>query len=563
MFASWTMARKDQADALANAESAEKFWSTLPQDNPFETQRRLCDELAKAAGGERRDADRFRALRQLDRHADRLLEGFVSEYAALCGQSTVLERQLRLAALELSRAFADEFERLLRFADKPVVTTAWRERTSELAVRLFRHREIELVLVLSRYERWPRGRWKSLHDAYKFLLSMDVATLAVPSSRRAEHSVITVTPEQAYIRILLLQRMDGGRFRPEEIAWARRQIVRWSGALALHCVDPMIDPTGSRKCFVVNMAGTEGLAGRPAPGSGDWLWLDTTPIAGAIDARMAESRNATNGVTTSTWAHLQLNLLRKLRDLYDPKRPHVKRRGERIVAGLASAEATLGDLQTIFRMLRDEAKSAIEASNVPLPDVEEITITDVGSLQGSPAAPPAGVALHRARSARVTASTTWQIRDRSGSGTRLRGSTADSSLLIPGLLIAFRDGKPAPWTVAVVRRSSRLMGSNVELGVEHLGRDPQRVILLSDVHGAQETDARPARIGALYLPESEACPRMPIRTLLMPMCEYASGRVMTMRSKTSQIGIRLKEPLERQASFVWTSFELVEAAADR
>jgi hypothetical protein len=36
-----------------------------------------------------------------------------------------------------------------------------------------------------------------------------------------------------------------------------------------------------------------------------------------------------------------------------------------------------------------------------------------------------------------------------------------------------------------------------------------------------------------------------------------------MRSKTSQIGIRLKEPLERQASFVWTSFELVEAAADR
>ena len=65
MLESWTIVGKAQADALANAESAENFWSSMPPD-PFEMQRRLCDELAKGAGWERPDINRFRALRQHD-----------------------------------------------------------------------------------------------------------------------------------------------------------------------------------------------------------------------------------------------------------------------------------------------------------------------------------------------------------------------------------------------------------------------------------------------------------------------------------------------------------------
>jgi hypothetical protein len=354
----------------------------------------------------------------------------------------------------------------------------------------------------------------------------------------------------------MVQLMDGGRFRPEEIAWARRQIGRWSEALTLERLNPMIDHSRSQKGFVVNLAGTGGLARMTATETGDLLWLDATPIARAIDAKMEEGADAASPGPTPVRSQLQLDLLRRLRDLYAPQRVHVKRRGERTATVLTSAEATLGDLQTIFRMLRDEARREIETSSVPMPYADEITITDVGSTQRVSASqqPPGG---------RSTPQATWHIRDRSESGTRLRGRMSDARLLMPGLLIAFRDEKADPWTVAVVRRATRLMGNNVELGVEHLGRAPQRVILLSRAPDALETDARPDRIPALYLPESETCPKMPIRTLLMPTCEFAPDRVMTMRSKMDQVGIRLKEPLERRALFVWTSFDPIEIAADR
>ena len=568
MLESWTIVGKAQADALANAESAENFWSSMPRD-PFEMQRRLCDELAKGAGWERPDINRFRALRQHDRRANRLLEAFLSEYAALSGQSPVIGRQLWHAALELSRSFAHDYERFLRVACNATAGSAWIERTPELLVRLFRHREVELLLALCRYERWPRARWKSLHTAYRFASAQGVETRAVPVARLADKTAITDTPQQAYLRILLLQLLDGGQFRPGEITQARRHIGRWSEGLALQRLHALMNDADSPNGFVVDLACSEGLARARSAAAADLLWLDTTPIAQSIDAAIAEGRESTAAVGAATPQVEHLDLLRKLQRLYAPQPAQIKRRGERIAAALMSAEAALGDLQAIFRMLRDEARRAIAASNVPMPYADEITITDVGSTRAATASTPAGSSANSASGAAGALHSSWHIRDRSDSGCRLRGRIPDARFVMPGLLMAYRADKVGPWTVAVVRRLDKLMGNNVEVGVEHLGRNPQRVILLANAQRAAETGSppqpRPERFAALYLPESKEFPRMPMKTLLMPTCEFAPGRVITMLSTTKEVAIRLKEPLERQPDFVWTSFEAVEigAAADR
>ena len=138
------------ADPLASPEAAEQFWSTLPQSEPLTLQRRLCEEIARSAGWTRLDVNRFRALRHLDRRADRVLEGFLAEYGALGGQSPDIEREASLAAGELARAFGQEYERYARAAAGTGGGPTWHQRMPEIVTRLYRHREVEATLVLCR-----------------------------------------------------------------------------------------------------------------------------------------------------------------------------------------------------------------------------------------------------------------------------------------------------------------------------------------------------------------------------------------------------------------------------
>jgi hypothetical protein len=546
---------KPDADALANAEAAEKFWDSLTRRDPIEMQRRLCDELAKGAGWDKLDINRFRALRVLDRRAGRLLEGIVAEYAVLGGQSPALERPLWHAALEMSRSFAHDFDRFLRTVRTGAAGSAWQERTPELLVRLFQHREIELLLALLRYIKWPRGRWKSLHDAFRFATANGFATQAVPMGKGADGAVITVTPERVYVRIMLLQLLEGGQFRPEEIAWARRAIVDWSKSLALRELSALLHDDERKNGFIVDLAGTKGLTRISARAAGDLLWLDTTPITDSINAAIAERGDVAAKAAT---AALQPGLLHRLQLLYAPQPKRIKRRGERTAVALMSVEATLGGLQTIFRALREEADRAIAAAMVPMPFADEITITAVDSTRVARGPASVDSSARSAGAGYDVLHSTWHVRDRSDSGCLLRGRVPDARRLLPGLLVAFRDDRVVPWTVAVVRRLNRLVGNNVEIGVEHLGRNPQRIILLSGP-GSPETgvasETRPDRFVALYLPESDASLKIPIKTLLMPACEFVPGRVMTMLSTTQEVAIRLRKPLEHQADFVWASFE--------
>jgi hypothetical protein len=156
----------------------------------------------------------------------------------------------------------------------------------------------------------------------------------------------------------------------------------------------------------------------------------------------------------------------------------------------------------------------------------------------------------------------WHVRDRSDSGCRLRGRVSDLQRWAPGSLIVFRSDDSVPWTLAVVRRLKKLVGNNVELGVEHLGRNPQCVVMspvAPDTSDPVEpVDANSERFAALYLPESNSHPRIPIKTLIVPACDFSKGRVVSMQSTRREVAVRLKKPIEYQTDFVWTTFEFVD-----
>jgi hypothetical protein len=549
---------RPRSDGLTSAEDAERLWASLPHDNPMEMQRVLCDAIAEGANWMIADVGRFRAVRALDQRASRLLTGTLWEYASLGGQSPVLERKLWHTALEMSRSFANEFERYLRALRSGAARNGWQARTAEIVVRLFFHREIELVLTLFQYERWPRGRLKALHEAYRYALDAGCTTRTVPIGQRGDGAGSLITPEQAFVRVLLLQILDSGQFRPDEIVRARRSIGFWSAGACLQKMLAIMATGETQTGFIVDLAGAEGLVRSGATDSGDLLWLDTTPVAEAITAELAraDSDDAKPGVDKA----IQRNLQHRLMHLYAPQRRIVARRGERTAVALMSVEATVGRLQTIFRMLRGEARKAIAAAAGPAPYAEEITITDLSQTRASKRA-------HAQQAAAGDESidpTTWHVRDRSASGCRLRGRKLDTRRLVPGMLIAFRDDALVPWTVGVVRRVVRIMGNNVEVGVEYLGRHPQRVVLVAADSKREITGEPvpvPERFIALYLPQSASGLEQPQKTLLMPACEFRPGRVLTMLSTTREMTVRCNGALEHQAEFVWSSFDVVDVPA--
>jgi hypothetical protein len=160
---------------------------------------------------------------------------------------------------------------------------------------------------------------------------------------------------------------------------------------------------------------------------------------------------------------------------------------------------------------------------------------------------------------------TWQVKDRSDSGCRMRGQVDNLNRVIPGSLIVIRDSATAPWIVSVVRRFRRLMVDRVEIGVEYLGRKPRYVKLVADsernltANGIPDSASR--CFAALFLPPSDQLPSMPIKTLLLPAREFRVGGVVTLLSSNATYRMRLNEPLQQQFEYVLTSFSVLEKSA--
>ena len=254
-------------------------------------------------------------------------------------------------------------------------------------------------------------------------------------------------------------------------------------------------------------------------------------------------------------------LLSKLRILYSPDPVEFTRRGERI--SIAASVQTMCGLVHIVRTVREEAQSRGRGVANPTSPLAALTVSpNSGYADSFP-----GTVFHAASPAPLTISTTtvrapgtWQARDWSDSGCRLRGRAADLNDVIPGSLMTIREAHDVAWTVAIVRRLRRLMVDHVEISLEFIGRKPRYVKLVPPSHALPTGDAANGKrrpFGAIYLPLSEKRPTLPIKTLVVPVEAFDEGQLVTLLSSEARYSMRFNKALEHHAGFVWTTFTLL------
>ncbi len=273
----------------------------------------------------------------------------------------------------------------------------------------------------------------------------------------------------------------------------------------------------------------------------------------------------------------QLKLLRKLSDICAPERQVIARRGERKPVAM-TVEVAVG-LPQILRTMRNKPEVALAAAP-------------------STAAPSAAAARSAAPStAAATASRSWGTAGPAGIRRRtIRMRREHDHPMVDTWCHrgapAIDDGGPQRFRVPVAwadahhesdhtrdadrvpRKCRRAVDARLSCGASRRGlrasgsrsawstsagiragssssRIPKRVP--TDNAGGSAT-----RFAALYLPQSATHPVLPMKTLILPARGLAPDDRLSVRSRTSVHTIQLKEPLDEQAEFIWSPFEILE-----
>jgi hypothetical protein len=545
-------------DPLGDHEAAEQFARSLPLDDPLKTLRALSKALSTLTNKPARDIEQLGVLLTLDLRTERLCEELLHNSVERGLRTWPPENTVWQALLELASAFGRAYAHFLRQARERSTTRVWLERAPRMLIQFFRHWQVENLLSVFRYEQLAPARWRELHKAYLFGRSLQLSKSS-PTGLDRRKRAADGTLEREYLQILLLQLMNNGEFTPREVFWARQRIVPWSTEVSFKQGDE--GQLSGRERFVVDLAGTEGLKRPPVEPAKTLLYLDLKPIVVEIDEEIRTLRNLV-GIEDDVRPDLQPvlpSLLPKLKTLFSSKPVRTEWRGGRESIDLLTAHVAAG-LAPIVRSLHEEWQQAQATANSSVPLVEEITISDVGGTWRATADPgkseAKAITLPAAADIGLTEQV-WRIMNCSKSGTLLRGRVDDPYRVIPGSLVAFREANVGQWTIGVVRRLKRIMRSNVEIGVEHIGHNPQGVSITVDSEREFSAGEMGQRFSALFLRGSAQHPTAPIKTLLLPAREFKPGRCLILLSTTMNYTLRFKEPLERQTDFVWAAFEII------
>jgi hypothetical protein len=538
----------------------ERLFQSVHTD-PTETQKAICEAIAELIQGQP-EISRLEGLLALERQTQPVIDLLLTQYVEGDAHIGSFEWKAWNAALRLSQSFCQAHEYFLGRIAK-IANDYWTDPEPLVRVQLFHHRKVELLLRLLRYKKRSPEIWKQLHQMYRLAQERDL---------RSGLGRTIGELEQQYLQILLLEAMNNGRFSPREALWAYRWFARWCGGPALRLSAANGSVHVEPKGFVVDLGGTDGLKRPPVAAgdhpAGDLLYFDSSPLRPIIDQETASLRDSAtlpDGVTPATRAG-QLALLSKLAILFAPVPVDIKRRAERKPVALA-VQAIAG-FQYIVGELHRNGQRQSEAFSSAEAAVTEDAIASFARPSLSPIFPATGNGSQIPPAmAGVFDSLPqiWQVKDRSDSGCRMRAQIDDLNGVIPGSLIAVRESQTAPWIVSVVRWFRRLMVDYVEIGVEHLGREPRFVKLVTDGDGdvpaAEAPNFASRCFAALYMPPSAEYPTMPIKTLLLPANDFRTDSDVTLLSSSATYRMRLSAPIQQQFEYVWTSFSLVDEVA--
>ena len=522
---------------------------SMPQADLIETQMAICEAVAQLTRDGLPEVSQLDALFALDEQAQPLSKQLLTRYVEGDSGHRPFEWAAWHSAMRLSQSLFRGYEYFLHCIRK-TTDDNWAEHEPLVLVRLFHHRKVDFLLRFLRYKKRNLEQWRELHEMYRLgrernlLNRPDAIWGTVGASRTATEL------EQEYLQILLLEAMNSGQFSPREALWAHRWYGRWCSGPGLRLTkakNVYFEPKG----FVVDLGGSDGLKRPPGVG-GDLLYLDSSPLSVMIDQEMASLRDGaahSDGVAPAVRAG-QLALLTRLAILFAPNAVNIERRAERRPVAL-TAQAIAGFPYIVEEVRKSGQNDGTSpASSTGTENTISPFVVDAGPASFSPAGPFNAIPE------------TWQIKDRSDSGCRMRGQVDNLNRVIPGSLIAIRDNETAPWTVSVVRWFRRLMADYVEIGVEYLGRNPRFVKMVAgydpDLATAEVPDSVSRCFAALYLPASGESPTMPIKTLLLPTGEFRTDCDVTLLSSNATYRMRLNEPIQQQFEYVWTSFVVID-----
>lgn len=551
----------DQTERLFNGGAADGLWRSLSSHDPIQAQNLTCASIARLIDEGPPSPTQLEALLILDQHAQPISQQLLDLYVEGQAQQRPFERNFWISALRLCQSFFLAYDSILRHI-RNTADPYWLKRAHWVVVHMLHHRQAEFLLRFIRFKKRIPGQWKEVHETYRFARARGLAMRSIGVAQADDAQDMLTTPEQQYIRLLLLEAINDGQFSPRDALWADGWFKRW--CKLVHLQPPEAGSAGQvqQKGFVVDLDATDGLQWASTASAGNPLFLDPAPLVAMIDKELTALRDSDvpRGAPASASAG-KVALLAKLKPVFDPTASRVARTEERVPVDLAVQ--TVFSAMSIIHVLRDEAVARAREMPMPEPPPEGIAILPLGagakssSNGGAGAAGPAPMSI---AGAPAVVPEVWQLRDRSDSGSRLRGQTDDLNRIIPGALLAFRENETAPWTVSVVRRFRRLMVDHVEIGVEHIGRSPRFVKLVTDHSGngaSEVADPVQGCFAALYLPPSARQPTMPINTLLLPECHYKVDGTVTLLSSDATYTLRLNEPIQRQFEFIWTSFTVL------
>lgn len=547
--------------------SAHAFGRALPLRDPVEAQKLVCAAIARLVLHDSDDDARLAALLVLDRYARPIREMLLVRYVEGDAQLRALDRNYWQSAMRLCQSFFNAYEQFQEGTGHPC-DIGGPASVSCLLAQLFLHRKFEFLLRLFRYKKPNPEHWRGLHEAYAQARTDELTSHPVVVVQADGKPGPATTLEQQYIQILLLDMMNGGQYSPRELLWASSWFMDWSSALPRLASPFDANPDHPDHGLVVDLGSGTGLKRASAESAGNQLVFDPSPLMLLIDEKVASLGDPT---AHRRWSapverEAQIALLAQLRILFAPSPVLIERREERTPVA-QSVQAIVG-LAGIARMLREGARAEIHAIASSSSQPEGDTILPFPANTRMPLHTPPGNTRPASFSTDddlATLQQSWQVKDRSDSGCRMRGQIRDLNLWIPGSLVAMREDANAPWTLSVVRRFKRLMVDRVEIGVEHIGCRPRFVKIVTDVRLDPASDDLPESsrrsFAAIYLPASEQSPAMPINTLLLPAREFKSGSVVMLLSSRSTYVLRLNAPIQQHLGFIWTSFAIVDMQA--
>jgi hypothetical protein len=200
-------------DPLLRERAVDGLLHSPPGEDPIDAAKATGDAISAMVGsGEASPAD-LDALLGLELHAQQVTGDLLNRYVDGDGAQRAFDLRDWIAALRLSKKFYQGYERLLRHTQQ-TSDHYWLAHAHFILVKLFHHRQVEFLLRSIRFKKRIPGQWREIHEAYKYALMRGIAMHSIAGEGDSRDSAST--PEQQYIRLLLLEVINNGRVSPTQ-----------------------------------------------------------------------------------------------------------------------------------------------------------------------------------------------------------------------------------------------------------------------------------------------------------------------------------------------------------